>query len=74
LFFESYHENSFFATIEGGRKKWEPIWGKFHISNRLGEMSEVAGAAAFLCSKDALFVNGKFQSIFFLLKFEIMKS
>lgn len=45
------------AAHEGGRKKWEPIWGKFHISNRLGEMSEVAGAAAFLCSKDALFVN-----------------
>ena len=43
----------------GGRRIWEPIWGRFHISDRLGEMSEVAGSVAFLCSKDAGFVNGK---------------
>jgi len=41
----------------GGREKWEPVWGKFHISNRLGEMAEVAAAVAFLASKDAAFVN-----------------
>jgi len=32
-------------------------WGKFHISNRLGEMSEVAAAVTFLASKDASFIN-----------------
>jgi len=45
------------AAEDGGREKWEPIWGKFHISNRLGEMSEVAGAVTFLASLDASFVN-----------------
>merc|ERR1719412_2023189 len=39
------------------RDKWEPIWGKFHICNRLGELSEVAAAVTFLASKDAAFVN-----------------
>jgi len=32
-------------------------WGKFHMSNRLGEMSEVAAAVTFLASKDASFIN-----------------
>jgi len=41
----------------GGRDKWEPIWGKFHICNRLGEMSEVGAAVAFLASRDASFIN-----------------
>jgi len=41
----------------GGRDRWEPIWGKFHINGRLGEMCEVAAAVAFLASKDASFVN-----------------
>lgn len=45
------------AAAEGGRAKWEPVWGKFHISNRLGDMSEVAAAVTFLASLDASFVN-----------------
>lgn len=45
------------AAGEGGRKKWEPVWGPFHMAGRLGEMSEVAAAIAFLASKDASFVN-----------------
>jgi len=45
------------AAADGGREKWEPVWGKFHISNRLGDMSEVAGAVTFLASLDASFVN-----------------
>merc|ERR1712088_323828 len=45
------------AAANGGRSHWEPPWGKFHISCRLGEMSEVAGAVTFLASRDAAFVN-----------------
>jgi len=45
------------AAGSGGRAVWEPVWGKFHISNRLGDMSEVAGAVTFLASLDASFVN-----------------
>ena len=60
-----YTVKCFAIFFVGGRKIWEPIWGKFHISNRLGEMAEVAGAAAFLCSKDALFVNGNLKNTSF---------
>jgi len=45
------------AAAEGGREKWEPTWGKFHISKRLGDMSEVAAAVTFLASLDASFIN-----------------
>jgi len=45
------------AAANGGRGHWEPTWGKFHISCRLGEMAEVAGAVCFLASRDAAFVN-----------------
>jgi len=45
------------AAAKGGRGHWEPTWGKFHISCRLGEMAEVAGAVCFLASRDAAFVN-----------------
>merc|ERR1712037_564777 len=45
------------AAANGGRGHWEPTWGKFHISCRLGEMAEVAGAVTFLASRDAAFVN-----------------
>jgi len=44
-------------AAKGDREKWEPIWGKFHIAGRLGEMCEVAGAVTFLASRDAAFVN-----------------
>ena len=43
---------------EGGREKWEPIWGKFHMLNRIGNVEEVASAIAFLLSDDAGFVTG----------------
>jgi len=45
------------AAGEGGREKWEPVWGPFHMVGRLGEMGEVAAGIAFLASKDASFVN-----------------
>ena len=40
------------------REKWGPIWGKFHLLRRLGEVEEVASATAFLLSDDASFITG----------------
>jgi NAD(P)-dependent dehydrogenase (short-subunit alcohol dehydrogenase family) len=42
----------------GGREKWEPIWGKYHILKRLGETVECAGPTLFLLSDDASFITG----------------
>ncbi len=42
----------------GGREKWEPIWGPYHLPRRLCETSEVASAICFLLSEDASFVTG----------------
>ena len=39
------------------RKKWEPIWGKFHMMRRLGKPEECAGAAVYLLSDDASFIT-----------------
>ena len=47
----------FFKAAGGERAKWEPVWGRFHISGRLGEMAEVAAAVTFLASADATFIN-----------------
>jgi len=41
----------------GGREKWGPIWGKFHMLRRLGEVEECASAAAFLLSDEAGFIT-----------------
>ncbi|XP_013393262.1 uncharacterized protein LOC106160989 [Lingula anatina] len=40
------------------KAKWNPIWGKFDMLSRVGEMAEVAATVAFLCSRDASFVTG----------------
>lgn len=42
----------------GGRDKWEPIWGKYHILRRCGEPVECAGPMLFLLSDDASFITG----------------
>ncbi len=42
----------------GGREKWEPIWGPYHLPRRLCETSEVASAVCFLLSEDASYVTG----------------
>jgi NAD(P)-dependent dehydrogenase (short-subunit alcohol dehydrogenase family) len=39
------------------REKWGPIWGKFHMLRRLGEVEEVARPVLFLCSDDAGFIT-----------------
>ncbi|MHB9035427.1 MAG: SDR family NAD(P)-dependent oxidoreductase [Armatimonadota bacterium] len=41
----------------GNRSKWEPLWGQFHMLERLGEPVECAGPILFLLSDDASFVT-----------------
>lgn len=41
----------------GGRDKWGPIWGKFHMLRRLGTVEECASATAFLLSDEASFIT-----------------
>lgn len=41
----------------GGREKWDPIWGEFHMLRRCGEPVEVAAATLFLLSEDAAFIT-----------------
>ncbi|TVZ14894.1 SDR family oxidoreductase [Maribacter sp. MAR_2009_72] len=42
----------------GGRKKWDPIWGRFHMLKRVGLAIEVARPVLFLLSNDASFITG----------------
>ena len=46
------------AAADGGRERWEPIWGPFHMPRRICEASEVASSVCFLLSEDASFVSG----------------
>jgi NAD(P)-dependent dehydrogenase (short-subunit alcohol dehydrogenase family) len=47
------------ADIDGGgRKKWEPIWGAYHMLERCAEPVEVAAPILFLLSDDASFITG----------------
>jgi NAD(P)-dependent dehydrogenase (short-subunit alcohol dehydrogenase family) len=41
----------------GGRERWEPVWGRFHMLRRLGNPEEVANVIVFLCSDKASFVT-----------------
>lgn len=42
----------------GGRQKWNPIWGKYHMLRRMGLAVEVARPTLFLLSNDASFITG----------------
>jgi NAD(P)-dependent dehydrogenase (short-subunit alcohol dehydrogenase family) len=42
----------------GGRTKWDPIWGKYHMLRRMGQAVEVARPTLFLLSEDASFITG----------------
>jgi NAD(P)-dependent dehydrogenase (short-subunit alcohol dehydrogenase family) len=41
----------------GGREKWDPIWGEYHMLGRCGEPIECAGPVLFLLSDDASFIT-----------------
>jgi NAD(P)-dependent dehydrogenase (short-subunit alcohol dehydrogenase family) len=41
----------------GGRDKWEPVWGRFHMLRRLARVEEVAAPVVFLCSNAASFIT-----------------
>jgi NAD(P)-dependent dehydrogenase (short-subunit alcohol dehydrogenase family) len=45
-------------AAEFDREKWEPVWGAFHILERLGEPAEVADAVLYLSSTRSSFVTG----------------
>jgi len=42
----------------GGRAKWDPIWGKYHMLGRMGQAIEVARPTLFLLCDDASFITG----------------
>ena len=46
------------ALDGGGRAKWDPIWGTYHMLRRMGLAIEVARPALFLLSDDASFITG----------------
>jgi NAD(P)-dependent dehydrogenase (short-subunit alcohol dehydrogenase family) len=41
----------------GDRKRWEPVWGEYHMLERCGEPVEVARTILFLLSDDASFIT-----------------
>jgi NAD(P)-dependent dehydrogenase (short-subunit alcohol dehydrogenase family) len=45
-------------AAEQDRQKWEPVWGAYHMLQRLGQPVECARAILFLLSDDASFITG----------------
>lgn len=46
------------ADLAGGRAKWAPLWGSYHMLRRCGEVAEVARPILFLLSEEASFITG----------------
>ena len=46
------------ALDGGGREKWDPIWGEYHMLGRCADAAEIAGPVLFLLSDDASFITG----------------
>ncbi|QTV79325.1 SDR family oxidoreductase [Microbacterium sp. NIBRBAC000506063] len=42
----------------GDRARWEPVWGRYHMLERLGEPSEVADAILYLSGPRSTFITG----------------
>ena len=45
------------SVDKGGREKWDPIWGQYHMLERCGNPVECAGPILFLLSDDASFIT-----------------
>ncbi len=45
------------ALDGGGKEKWDPVWGEYHMLGRCGEPIECAGPVLFLLSDDASFIT-----------------
>lgn len=48
-----------YKAAGGDREKWDPVWGKFHMLRRCGEVVECAAATLFLLSDDAAFITAE---------------
>ena len=51
--------NGLFFFFSGRRDYCEDVASQFHILGKMGDLSEVAAAGVFLCSRDAQFITGK---------------
>ncbi len=46
------------ADANGGKAKWDPIWGKYHMLGRCGKVEECAEVILFLLGPQSSFITG----------------